>query len=628
MIEFDDVSLSIGGHDIFIGAKWRLNPSEKAGLIGRNGSGKTTLLRAVSKEISVEKGFLRVRSGIRLGYLAQDASLRSSKPLWNECQDSMEHLKNLENMLVRTQERLQAETDPDEIVRLTAKLVEQTELFRMAGGFATDEKIGEVLFGLGFKKNDWDKPCDTFSGGWRVRIALACLLLSEPDLLLLDEPTNHLDYLARSWLAGHLLKSSSTMIIVSHDRHLLRKVCNRVVEIQGAKLLIFKGGFESWIKERAQRITQEEAQYRIQQKEREKLQTFVDRNRAKAHRAAQAQSRQKALDRMEIIDAPVKEKAPPRYILPEPPHSALEVFRLVDAELGWPDASPIFTGLNFSLERGQRIALLGLNGSGKSTLLKTLTKQITLKKGKFRVGEGVRVGVFTQDLAKDLPQDLNGVDYLISVAPMADLQRARSALGALGLSDDYALRPISSLSGGEKARVALACFTLQKFNVLLLDEPTNHLDSVSIEVLAIALSKFEGALLLATHDRFLVEQVATHVGLVFDGKIEIHEGVYSEDFELKDSTTEQIIVSKNESALSHQDRKRKAREEERKRLELEKVQNRIDKIDIEISALDMQMASLSDFSKISPLSQKRITLEKEQAHLFEIWEQLELELNG
>jgi ATP-binding cassette subfamily F protein 3 len=621
MLRLDDVTLSVGGRDLLIGAALHLHPGDKVGLVGRNGTGKTTLLRAIAGEATLDHGRVVVRGDVVLGYLPQTAVSGSTRSVWDEARSRMASLDALRERLQRAEAAVAAEEE-GAIERYDVA----AEAFRIGGGWSADETIGEVLHGLGFTPATWHRTCDTFSGGWQMRIALARLLLSQPNLLLLDEPTNHLDLHARSWLAAFLARYPHAVLLVSHDRHILDRVCRKMAEVRHQKLHLFTGNYTSWQAQRELRIEQEQSAFDAQQKEIARLERFVERFGAKATKASQAQSRQKVLDGLDRLEAPEREP-PPRFRLPQAPGSSVEAISLRKASFGWPDegggVKTILREVNLTLERGVRLGILGVNGSGKSTLLHALTGALSLQSGARRLGKDVRVGVFSQDLAQALPGGATALEYVLSTSPTALPAAARAALGALGLKGEMALRPISALSGGEKARVALACFAVTPFNVLLLDEPTNHLDAVTIDVLVGALRDFEGALAVVTHDRWLIEQLATHVAVVHDGELTVREGVRPEDFELaKQNVTGQ--VSSVEGAEDHAVRKRRQREIERMRRRVEAVGAEIEKREAELAAIDERAFDVAhDYKQADRLAVERRAVQEKIAALFEEWETLE-----
>ncbi len=624
MIRLEEVSLAPGGDLLLWDANWHVRPGARAALVGRNGTGKTTLLRAIVGDEHPWEGRIVVRPGARVGYLPQQAVSGSTKTVWEEVRSAMSGLNALKAALASAEADVTA-GDPDAIERHARAL----DRFRLAGGFAEDQKIGEVLHGLGFGPSTWDQPCDTFSGGWQMRIALARLLLSDPDVALLDEPTNHLDIEARSWLAGHLRSVPWAVVVVSHDRHLLDRVATEVVEVRAGRLHRYAGNFTAFLAQREERIDAQQVSYERQQEEIARLERFVERFRAKATKAAQARSRQNRLDRMERVDAPDAPQKLPRLVLPDAPPGAHEALSLIGASLGWTGGPPVLQGVDLVLERGMRVAVLGPNGAGKSTLLSTLSGRLPPMSGRRKVGDRVRIGVFTQDLAADLPEDATALEHLTGVAPLLGEQRARTILGSLGLSGPDALRPIGQLSGGERARVALAALVARPSNVLLLDEPTNHLDAETVEVLARALRGYEGALLLVTHDRYLVEQLATHVLRVGNGEATLHLGVRPEWLEPIKRVAPDAIADNTPAVEDYEARKRRHREVERARKRAAEIERELVAIEAEQARVDAALLeAATDYARARALGAEHDALVRRHDALFEEWEALELKISA
>ncbi len=621
MLRLDDVTVTAGARTLLERGDLHVHPGDRVGLVGRNGVGKTTLLRVMLGELEPESGAVLTRNGVRVGWLPQQAVSGSVRDVWDEARSGMVHLIALGEQLAAAEVASASGEDAAINRAETAR-----EAFRLAGGFAADEAVGEVLHGLGFRTEDWHRACQTFSGGWQMRIALARVLLSDPDLLLLDEPTNHLDLASRSWLAEHLARSRATLIVVSHDRHLLDRVCNRTVEIRHARLESFSGNLTGWIHERARRDAIAEVTRERQDAEIERLERFVDRFGAKATKASQAQSRVKQIEKLEAerIDAPQGE-GQPRFRLPPPPGAGAMLVSLRGASLGW-DGVDVLKGVDIEIGRGERWVVLGPNGAGKSTLLSALAGRLAPQAGRRVVGREVRVGHHVQDLAKDLPGERTALEQTLASVPGATPAQGRSVLGALGLSGQLAMRPIKELSGGEKARVVLAAFALRPADLLLLDEPTNHLDAVTAEVLVEALCAWEGGLVVVTHDRWLVERLATHVARVVDGTIDAHLGVKPEDLlpgpppgrRTAEARAAEAPPQGQTDHAANQERRRAARK-------LEKLMAQADQVSVRIGKIDEEMfEAATDHVAVTKLSKERADAETKLEALFEEMALLEL----
>ncbi|KAG2439392.1 hypothetical protein HXX76_004749 [Chlamydomonas incerta] len=554
----EDVTVQAGDRDLLTDVSWKLMPGQRAGLVGANGCGKSTLLRCLSGLRSVDAGSAKVAHLVQVGYLEQTAVGGSRRTVWQEARSRMSALVEAERDIARAERDL-ANGDAAAAERLAVA----QEAWEMAGGPESERTITNVLTGLGFKPEQFHKRCSEFSGGWQMRIALARLLLGPAGqggngtgaLLLLDEPTNHLDSAACKWLGDFLRKGvppSTSVVLVSHDEALLDAACNRIVEVRGRTLNHYAGNFKQFLAQREAREAAARAEAEAQQAEIDKLEEFVTRFGAKASKASQAQSKAKMLEKLKAQQTVIPAAAAAagagdaRKValkLPRAPPCYTEAIKLTGADVGWgtpgePGSKPLVTGVNLVIRRGQRVLVLGPNGAGKSTLLKAVAGNLPLWAGERVLGEGVRLAVFSQDLAQDLPLEMPALEYVEAVArandPGITLEKCRQALGALGLTGTMALQKIGVLSGGEKARVALAAFALVPANVLLLDEASNHLDAQTIEVLTGALNGFEGVIIAITHNQaFAATLNATHILRVSNGTARLSDnlGLSASDFE-------------------------------------------------------------------------------------------------
>ena len=532
---------------------WRVLPGQRIGLVGSNGCGKSTLLRCLSGQRRVDGGKLLLGPTVELGYLEQTAVTGSQLTVWEEAKSRMTAIIEAEAALDSALKRLEAGE-----ASAAADLAEAQDAFAACGGTDADKRIANVLSGLGFQQTDWTRKASEFSGGWQMRIALARLLLGpagqsaanggKGGLLLLDEPTNHLDAKAIEWLASFLASSTGTCVIVSHDESLLERACERIVEVRGGELHHYTGSYRSFLSQRKEREDQARATSLAEQAEIARLEDFVRRFGANASKASQAKSREKVLNKMRenAVEMPAAasssgpgdaSKASMRFLAPPPCHR--EVITMKGATVGWSaEKPPLITGLDLVVEKGMRVLVLGANGTGKSTLLKSIAGEVALLSGTRKLGEGAKLAVFSQDLAQDLPLDSPALDYVLAKArldnPDVTLQMGMRSLGSLGLPGSMASRLIGQLSGGEKARVALAAFALIPYNCLLLDEASNHLDVGTIEMLTQALKAYEGALVAITHNSlFAAGLEATHVLRVENGAavLGVNYGLSSADFD-------------------------------------------------------------------------------------------------
>ncbi|MCB9793723.1 MAG: ABC-F family ATP-binding cassette domain-containing protein [Alphaproteobacteria bacterium] len=602
LLRIEDLTLLAGTQELLLGAELQMNPGDRLGLIGRNGSGKTTLLRTLVGEREPDGGKVHRSGKVRIGYLPQDAVSGSEETVWDEVRSGLGELLEMER---RLQEAVASLDGSQESVERHGAA---EEAFRIAGGYAADERVGTVLWGLGFGQDDWRRPCTEFSGGWQMRIALARLLVEQPEVLLLDEPTNHLDLHARAWLAKHLAELPGGLLLVSHDRYVLDACVTGVVELRHRGLTRTNGDFATYLRERALRETLLQATAEKQQEEMARLQRFVDRFGAKASKASQANSRKKRLEKLAADAVEIEvEAGPPRLRFGASEAKSAEVLQLFGASVGYGDEA-LLTDVDLDLRRGERWVFLGPNGSGKSTLLKGLSGQLPLLGGRRVLGRGVRVGVYAQDQAQDLPAEETAMEVVLSRAPFCTETRARSALGALGLSGEFALRPVGQLSGGEKARVALASLSVQRLDVLMLDEPTNHLDVVTVEVLTEALADFPGVILIVSHDRRLVERLATHVVLFGGERLVVREGLLPQHLEPPEAQKLSGAGDTSaEAAESHKERQRRLREEERARKELEKVEAKVTQLEARVMEIDEELfEATGDAGRVDTLIRLRV----------------------
>ncbi|WP_149537770.1 ABC-F family ATP-binding cassette domain-containing protein [Siccirubricoccus phaeus] len=502
-----DLTLRIAGRTLLDAAALTVEPGRKVGLVGRNGAGKSTLLKAITGELSPDGGEIRLAQRARLGHVAQEAP---------GGEDSL-----LETVLAADTERAallaEAAAEPE-----GHRLAEIHERLIAIHADSAPARAATILAGLGFDAAAQARPSREFSGGWRMRVALARVLFLEPDVLLLDEPTNHLDLEATIWLEGWLQRFAGAAIVVSHDRGLLDRCVDAIAHLDRAKLTLYPGGFANFVRVRTERQAQLAAAAERQAAERAHIQSFIDRFRAKASKARQAQSRIKALERMPVIEA-VVEDAATRFAFPEPAELPPPVLSVSDGVVGY-DGRPVLRGLELRLDQDDRIALLGANGNGKSTLAKLFAGRLKLMAGKEHRAPKLKIGYFAQHQAEEL--DLNGtpLTHMQAALPRATVAQCRAQLARFGLDADRAETQISACSGGEKARLLLALCTREAPQLLILDEPTNHLDIDARDALVKALAEYKGAVVLISHDPHLVELVAERLWLVGDGRVTPYDG--------------------------------------------------------------------------------------------------------
>ena len=506
LLVISNLTIRMGGRTLMSGADFTVDPGRRIGLVGRNGAGKSTLLRAIAGEIPLDGGDIRLSSRARMATVRQEAPEGPASLLETVLQGDPERLALLH----------EAETaDPHRLGEVHERLI-------AIGADSAPARAATILAGLGFDEASQARPVKEFSGGWRMRVALATALFANPDLLLLDEPTNHLDLEATLWLETWLARFPGAAVVVSHDRGLLDRAVEAIAHLDKGKISLTPGGFDEFVRIRTEKAMQQNAAAAQIARERAHIQSFVDRFRYKASKARQAQARIKALERLPQIES-VIEDTPTRFNFPQPARIAPPILALDRVTIGY-DGKPVLKNLSLTIDMDDRIALLGANGNGKSTLAKLLAGRLEPMSGEMRRGPKLKVGYFAQHQTDELVMDENPIDHMTRALPRANPSQVRGQLARFGLDADRAETPIANLSGGEKARLLLALATRDAPQLLLLDEPTNHLDIDARDALVKALGDFEGAVLLITHDPHLVELIADRLWLVGDGTVRPYDG--------------------------------------------------------------------------------------------------------
>ena len=506
LLTITGAAVRLGGRSILNGADLTVDQGRRIGLVGRNGAGKSTLLRAIIGDQPLDGGEIRLAARAHIATVAQEAPSGDASLLDTVLQGDPERLALL------------AEAETAE----PARLAEIHERLRAIGADAAPARAAAILAGLGFDEAAQQRPVEEFSGGWRMRVALATALFAAPDLLLLDEPTNHLDLEATLWLETWLARFPGAVLLVSHDRVLLDRAVQAIAFLDRGRITVTPGGFDEFVRIRTERALQQASAAKRIATERAHIQSFIDRFRYKASKARQAQSRIKALARLPQIET-VIEDAPTRFDFPEPARIAPPILTLDRVAVGY-DGTPVLRNVSLAIDMDDRIALLGANGNGKSTLAKLLADRLSALTGEIRRGPKLRVGYFAQHQTDELVEAENPIDHMMRALPRATPPQVRAQLARFGLDADRAETPVANLSGGEKARLLLSLATREAPQLLILDEPTNHLDIDAREALVKALADFQGAVLLITHDPHLVELIADRLWLVADGTVRPFEG--------------------------------------------------------------------------------------------------------
>ncbi len=527
MLQLSAAGKRFGPKLLFEDANWLITPDERTGLVGGNGTGKSTLLKVLAGVESLDYGTLTRVKGMTLGYLPQDGLALRGKTVFAECLSVFDHLHALEAESIALTHTL-SEADPKSRDYLAAaeRYSDIADQLHVHDIYTLDSQVGAVLGGLGFSKEDWSRNTEEFSGGWQMRIALAKLLLQKPSLLLLDEPTNHLDLESRNWLENYLHDYPNAFILISHDRYFLDVTVNKTVELWNKRMHTYHGNYEKYVTQKEERRTQLLNAYKNQRDRIDALEAFINRFRYQATKAKQVQSRIKELEKIERIEVP-EDEATIHFSIPQPPASGRTVIEAVNLVKHYGDKR-VLEDLNFTIDRGDRIALVGANGAGKSTLIRILAGLEPPTSGEVKLGHNVLADYFAQDQYKVLDPNAKMLEDISGIAPKVSVVELRSLLGCFMFSGDDVFKPLGVLSGGERNRYAMAKMLVSPANMLLLDEPTNHLDLRAKDVLLDAIANFTGTVLFVSHDRYFIDGLATRVFEVEDRRMHIYPGNYED----------------------------------------------------------------------------------------------------
>ena len=626
MIQLTGAGKRYGPKILFENADWLVTPNERAGIVGANGTGKSSLLKVLAGIEGLDSGSVATQKGVTLGYLPQEGLSLSGRSVFAECMTVFDDLRALEDEQEQLAHRM-SELDPEspEYGQVADRFHNAESEFRARDGYAVEAQAGIVLSGLGFPQRDWKRRTEEFSGGWQMRIALAKLLLAKPNLLLLDEPTNHLDLEARNWLEQYLAAYPYAVVLVSHDRYFLDVTVRKIVELWNKGLHFYTGGFTRYEQQRDERRAQLQAAYDNQRDRVKQLEAFINRFRYQATKAKQVQSRIKELERIEKIEIPPEEKAIHfRFPQPKPSGRVVAEFKKVAKSYG---DHEVFSDVNFIIERGERISLVGVNGAGKSTLIKILAGTEPVSAGEYTLGHNAQPDYFAQDQYKELDQSAKILDDMSAVAPRATNTELRAILGCFLFSEDDVFKTIGVLSGGERNRYALARMLMQPSNFLLLDEPTNHLDMRAKDVLLTALQDYSGTVVFVSHDRYFIDKLATRVLEVESGRVNVFPGNY-EDYQWRKSGQGALAVSAQPSAAPEPEAA--ARSDKRLNpMKVRRMKERLGSIEKEVGQLEAGIAdyesALANF--VSAEETRRIAelLEASRAELAALmgeWEEI------
>jgi len=642
VLQVNQLTKSFLADEILSGVKLEVQHRDRVALVGRNGAGKSTLLKIIAGQMSYDSGDIIIPKDIQIGYLEQHAGLNSTLTIWNEMMTIFESLLAQEQLL-RSLEQQMADPTVYENPTMYAKVMSEYDqlqhTFKDAGGYQYESDIRSVLHGMQFYSEDYDKPISSLSGGQRTRLALAKLLLSKPDLLILDEPTNHLDIETLSWLESYLKGYEGAILIVSHDRYFLDQVVSIVYEVSRHRVTKYPGNYSAYLDEKAKNYERDVKLYERQQDEKAKLEDFIQKNIARASTTKMAQSRRKMLERTEWMESPDGDEKSASFGFTIERQSGNDVLSVDELTIGYNDRT-ISSGINLRTFREDRIALVGPNGVGKSTLLKTIVKDLSPLGGSLRYGTNVQIGYYDQEQAK-LSSNKSVLKELWDEWPLMNEKDIRTVLGRFLFSGEDVDKAVSSLSGGEKARLALAKLMMQKANFLILDEPTNHLDLDSKEVLENALIDYPGTLLFVSHDRYFINRIATKVvELSGTGSFE-YLGDYDYYVEKKQELLElaqmkaasqpqvqQDLPDKTSTSKIDKEAKKRERQIRRTIEDLESKMHETSAIVARLEEALCDSAIFTDHEKISML-QAELATAKEQHELLELeWLELNEELEN
>ncbi len=553
MLQLSAAGKRFGQKLLFEDANWLITPDERTGLVGGNGTGKSTLLKVLAGVETLDYGALTRVKGMTLGYLPQDGLALRGKTVFAECLSVFDHLYAMEaEAEVLTSTLSEADPKSKEYQVAAERYSDIADQLHVHDIYTLDSQVGAVLGGLGFSKEDWERRTEEFSGGWQMRIALAKLLLQKPSLLLLDEPTNHLDLESRNWLENYLHDYPNAFILISHDRYFLDVTVNKTVELWNKRMHTYHGNYEKYVTQKEERRTQLMNAYKNQRDRIEALEAFINRFRYQATKAKQVQSRIKELEKIERIEVP-EEEATIHFSIPQPPASGRTVIEVSHLCKNYPTpdggVKKILEDVSFTIDRGDRIALVGANGAGKSTLIRMLSGLEAPTSGEIKLGHNVLADYFAQDQYKVLDGNAKMLEDISGIAPKVPQTELRSLLGCFMFSGDDVFKTLGVLSGGERNRYAMAKMLVSPANMLLLDEPTNHLDLRAKDVLLDAIRNFTGTVLFVSHDRYFIDGLATRVFEVEDRRVHIYPGNYEDYLWRKQGGPEKVTEAITNSSV-------------------------------------------------------------------------------
>jgi ATP-binding cassette, subfamily F, member 3 len=622
------ISLSFGTNRILENISFHINESDKAGIVGVNGAGKSTLFRILSGLLQSDTGDIFIAKGCKIGYLEQNTGLDSSRTLWDELMTVYAPLIEMEHRIKRLEEGISKEKDAERLAPLMKEYATLSDKYANSGGYEYTSRVRGVLRGLGFSEHQFHSPVRILSGGQKTRLALAKILLEEPDLLLMDEPTNHLDIHALEWLEDFLKNYRKSVMIISHDRYFLDAVCNKTMELENCECRVYNTNYSGYMKQKAIDREVQQKHFDLQQKEIARQEAFIEQQRRwnREKNIVAAESRQKAIDRMEKVDKPKNLPNKIRIQFRSGIVSGNDVLFVEDLTKEYP-GKPLFRKISFKLHKSERVFLLGPNGCGKSTLLKILTGRMDKAAGNFEYGHKVNIGYYDQE-QEDLDESRTVLEEVWNYNEKITQTELRTALASFLFEGEDVFKPVSILSGGEKSRVALAKLMLSGSNLLFLDEPTNHLDINSREVLERALQDYDGTILAVSHDRYFINKLATRV-LEMDGSSLIDcPGNYSfyQDYRSKQKKTSSSDTAETKVSASKLERQADKEEKTRQRRlerQLAETEQEISRLEERLAAIDKEMeTAASDHVRLQALHDEQTACNARLEELYVLWEEL------
>ncbi len=631
MIAINDLTFLIGSRALYDEANWHIKPGDRVGLIGANGTGKSTLLKLIVGEYTPTSGTISMSKDLKIGYLNQDLlSYDSHHSILHVAMEAFERQNQLHDEIEILLKKIETDYSDEILHKLSAK----QEEFAALDGYSIEYKANEILAGLGFSAEDQHRPLNTFSGGWRMRVMLAKILLQDPDILLLDEPTNHMDLPSIKWLESYLMGFEGAIVIVSHDRYFLDKIVNRIVESRKGKLTSYAGNYTFYVEEKELRAEIQRGEFKNQQAKIKQEERLIERFKAKASKAKMAQSRMKALERMDRVEDVDDDNPTVNFRFKFSKPSGRHVIKIESATKSYPTID-ILENAEAVIEKGDKIALIGANGKGKSTLLRIIAGTEHFE-GKCETGHNVTTTFFAQHQLESLHLDNSMLEELQAFAPKHSDTELRSLLGCFLFTGDDVFKKIRVLSGGEKSRVALAKSLTTDSNFLILDEPTNHLDIQSVNILIQALQQYEGTLISVSHDRYFLANVANKIWFIEDKKIKEYPGTYEEYEEWQAARVKNIVVEtpKKEKARKEEVSPKPVADDKAKVLkklnvQLQKLEEEVELKKKEISNLESEMAKeevYSDSEKLNTANNSYTKARKELEALQQEWEKLAEEI--